>query len=139
MVGTTCTDDSQSVPVDKSFCFQMQTIQFSPFKALVTESHILDKCTLINTGFSSWQEYCMTEYLRMSGVYWGLTAMALMSKLDKMEKEEVIEFVKSCQHESGGFSATVEHDPHLLYTLSAIQVGFIAVLNFNHFSPKHTI
>ena len=71
----------------------------------------------------------MTEYLRMSGIYWGLTAMALMNELDKMDRDEVIEFVKSCQHECGGFSAAVDHDPHLLYTLSAIQVCLNIVLS----------
>lgn len=65
----------------------------------------------------------MTEYLRMSGIYWGLTVMDLMNSLDKMDKDEVIEFVKSCQHDCGGIGASIGHDPHLLYTLSAIQVG----------------
>ena len=64
----------------------------------------------------------MTENLRMSGIYWGLTVMDLMHSLDRMDKEEVIAFVKSCQHDCGGLSASVGHDPHLLYTLSAIQV-----------------
>lgn len=68
------------------------------------------------------KDYCMTEYLRMSGIYWGLTAMSLMNKLDLMDKDEVIKFIKSCQHENGGFSASIDHDPHLLYTLSAVQV-----------------
>ncbi|XP_064649465.1 geranylgeranyl transferase type-2 subunit beta-like [Lineus longissimus] len=67
-------------------------------------------------------EYCMTEYLRMSGIYWGLTVMDLMNSLDKMDKDEVIEFVKSCQHDCGGIGASIGHDPHLLYTLSAIQI-----------------
>lgn len=68
------------------------------------------------------QEYCSTEFLRVSGVYWGLTAMDLMGQLHRMNKTEVLEFVKSCQHPSGGFSPTPYHDPHLLYSLSAIQV-----------------
>ncbi|KAL5013014.1 hypothetical protein ScPMuIL_011565 [Solemya velum] len=67
-------------------------------------------------------EYCMTEYLRLSGIYWGLTAMDLVKQLDRMSKEEVLEFVQSCQHECGGFGASTGHDPHLLYTLSAVQV-----------------
>ncbi|XP_031551419.1 geranylgeranyl transferase type-2 subunit beta-like [Actinia tenebrosa] len=67
-------------------------------------------------------DYCMTEYLRMSGIYWGLTAMALMDRLDQLNRDEVLEFVKSCHHENGGFSASVNHDPHLLYTLSALQI-----------------
>ncbi|CAH1786858.1 unnamed protein product [Owenia fusiformis] len=67
-------------------------------------------------------EYCMTEYLRMSGVYWGLTVMDLMHSLDQMDKDEVLKFVKDCQQECGGISASIGHDPHLLYTLSAIQI-----------------
>ena len=59
----------------------------------------------------------------MSGVYWGLTAMDLMGQLHRMNKAEVVEFVKSCQDPSGGFAPTEHHDPHLLYTLSAVQVG----------------
>lgn len=65
----------------------------------------------------------------MSGVYWGLTAMFLMNKQDMMEKDEVLEFVQSCQHDNGGFGASQNHDSHLLYTLSAIQVCTV--------QPKH--
>lgn len=64
----------------------------------------------------------MTEYLRVSGIYWGLTGMALMKRLDSMNKPEVLEFVKSCRHSNGGFGASQDHDAHLLYTLSSIQV-----------------
>lgn len=40
-----------------------------------------------------------------------------------MPQEEIIEFITSCQDsESGGISASVGHDPHMLYTLSAVQV-----------------
>ena len=28
----------------------------------------------------------------------------------------------SCQHESGGFGAAAGHDPHMLYTVSAVQI-----------------
>ena len=36
--------------------------------------------------------------------------------------DEVMEFVKSCYHAScGGFGPFPRHDPHLLYTLSAVQ------------------
>ncbi|XP_015511660.1 geranylgeranyl transferase type-2 subunit beta [Neodiprion pinetum] len=67
-------------------------------------------------------EFCMTEYLRMSGMFWGLTAMDLMGQLDRMDKQEVLEFVAKCQHDCGGISASIDHDPHLLYTLSAVQI-----------------
>lgn len=65
----------------------------------------------------------MTEYLRMSGMYWGLTVMDLMECLDRMNKQEVLDFIAQCQHECGGISASIGHDPHILYTLSAVQVN----------------
>lgn len=58
----------------------------------------------------------------MSGIYWGLTAMDLLGSLDRMNRDEVLKFIVSCQHECGGFGASVGHDPHLLYTLSAVQI-----------------
>ncbi|KAH6944593.1 hypothetical protein HPB50_004160 [Hyalomma asiaticum] len=67
-------------------------------------------------------EYCITEHLRMSGIYWGLTAMDLMGSLDSFDRAEIIDFVKQCQYSCGGFGASIHHDPHLLYTLSAVQI-----------------
>ncbi|RDD45386.1 Geranylgeranyl transferase type-2 subunit beta [Trichoplax sp. H2] len=67
-------------------------------------------------------EYCMSEYLRINGVYWGITALCLLDQLDQLNKTEVIDFVKSCQHPSSGFGASPNHDPHILSTLSAIQI-----------------
>ncbi|XP_033210853.1 geranylgeranyl transferase type-2 subunit beta [Belonocnema kinseyi] len=66
--------------------------------------------------------YCMTEHLRMSGMYWGLTALDLMGQLDRTNKEEVLEFIQKCQHDCGGIGASIDHDPHLLHTLSAVQI-----------------
>ncbi|KAB0365255.1 hypothetical protein FD754_009411 [Muntiacus muntjak] len=56
-------------------------------------------------------------YLRMRGIYWGLTVMNLLGQLHCMNREEILTFIKSCQHERGGISANIGHDPHLLYTL----------------------
>ncbi|XP_076320926.1 geranylgeranyl transferase type-2 subunit beta isoform X2 [Tachypleus tridentatus] len=67
-------------------------------------------------------EYCMTEYLRMSGIYWGITAMDLMGSLDLLDKQQILDFVRECQHVCGGIGASKGHDPHLLYTLSAVQI-----------------
>jgi len=67
-------------------------------------------------------EYIMSSYLRMSGIYWGITAMSMMKRLDLMNREAIIEFVESCVHPCGGYSASVHHDPHILYTLSAVQI-----------------
>lgn len=75
-------------------------------------------------------EQIMAEYLKMSGVYWGINALYLMSALeDKFppEVEKALIFIKQCQTEDGGFSAAPRHDPHILHTLSAIQV--LVILN----------
>lgn len=66
----------------------------------------------------------MTEFLRMSGIYWGTTCLDIMGQLDKIDKKSIFEFVKKCQCPvSGGISACDGHDPHMLYTLSAVQVS----------------
>ncbi|CAM9372083.1 unnamed protein product [Ectocarpus sp. 12 AP-2014] len=69
-------------------------------------------------------EFCMTEHLRMSGVYWGLMGMALMGRdlRKEMGAEDLASWVMRCQHEGGGFGGNEGHDPHILYTLSALQV-----------------
>lgn len=64
----------------------------------------------------------MTEHLRVSGMYWGLTALDIMGHLDRTNKDEVLNFIKKCQHDCGGIGASIDHDPHLLHTLSAIQI-----------------
>ncbi|KAF5178876.1 Geranylgeranyl transferase type-2 subunit beta [Thalictrum thalictroides] len=62
------------------------------------------------------------EHLRMNGAYWGLTTLDLLGKIETVDQDEVISWVMQCQHESGGFAGNVGHDPHILYTLSAVQV-----------------
>uniref|UniRef100_A0A672FQ34 Uncharacterized protein n=1 Tax=Salarias fasciatus TaxID=181472 RepID=A0A672FQ34_SALFA len=60
-------------------------------------------------------ESTLWEYLRMSGIYWGPTVM------DLVNQAEIAHFIKAPQHEYGGISASIRPDPHLLYTLSAVQ------------------
>lgn len=65
----------------------------------------------------------MMEFLRMSGMYWGLTALHLINNGKIPKEDEIYEYIKSCEHSCGGYSPAPGHDPHLLYTLSAVQVG----------------
>ncbi|CAA2993631.1 geranylgeranyl transferase type-2 subunit beta 1-like [Olea europaea subsp. europaea] len=62
------------------------------------------------------------EHLRLNGAYWGLTTLDILGKLEAVDQDEVVSWVMQCQHKSGGFGGNIGHDPHLLYTLSAIQV-----------------
>jgi len=71
-------------------------------------------------------EYAMSEFLRMNGMYWGVACMDLMDRLSDMDREGIIQFLVDCQDlESGGFRPVQNHDPHLLNTLSAVQVAAI--------------
>jgi geranylgeranyl transferase type-2 subunit beta len=67
-------------------------------------------------------EYWMTEHLRVNGIYWGLTGVEVMGRLGDLDREKTLSFVRSCLKSGGGFGGNVQHDPHLLYTLSAIQI-----------------
>jgi geranylgeranyl transferase type-2 subunit beta len=67
-----------------------------------------------------------SEYLRMSGVYWCVTAMDIMGELPRMTRQDIVDFVRACQKPSGGLSSTPTHDEHLLHTLSAVQVSACA-------------
>jgi geranylgeranyl transferase type-2 subunit beta len=67
-------------------------------------------------------EYWLTEHLRLNGIYWGLTALDLMNDIDALSRTDVIAYVKSLQNENGGFGGHTHHDPHMIYTLSAIQI-----------------
>jgi len=58
----------------------------------------------------------------VSGIYWGLVALHLLGQPDALPKEGVLDFVLSCLHENGGFGAAPGHDPHMLYTISAVQI-----------------
>lgn len=74
-------------------------------------------------------EQIMAEYLKMSGMYWGLNALHLMQTLDlnSPEVSKALEFTRSCQTPDGGFAAAPRHDPHILHTLSAVQI--LKILN----------
>ncbi|KAL6573396.1 Geranylgeranyl transferase type-2 subunit beta 1 [Orobanche hederae] len=67
-------------------------------------------------------ESVVLEHIRLNGTYWGLTTLDVLGKLDAVDQDEVVSWIMQCQHESGGFGGNIGHDPHVLFTLSAIQV-----------------
>ena len=64
----------------------------------------------------------MTEHLRMSGIYWGLTALHLLGHPDALPRDGVLKYVISCYCQDGGFAAAPGHDSHMLFTVSAVQL-----------------
>ncbi|GAV09654.1 hypothetical protein RvY_19158 [Ramazzottius varieornatus] len=70
-------------------------------------------------------EFAVAEYLRMSGIYWTITCLDILNTLDKSKrfhKDFVVDYVRSCQKPSGGFSPHPTHDENLPHTCCAIQV-----------------
>jgi geranylgeranyl transferase type-2 subunit beta len=47
-------------------------------------------------------------------------------------KRDILSLIKSCNHSNGGISAAKGHDPHILYTLSAIQI----IISYNALSDE---
>ena len=67
-------------------------------------------------------EYWLTEHLRLNGLYWGLTALHLLGQPSALPRAGVLDFLFSSLHDNGGFGAAPAHDPHLLYTVSGVQI-----------------
>jgi geranylgeranyl transferase type-2 subunit beta len=87
-------------------------------------------------------EGALTEHLKMSGVYWSLTALHLLRPSDQVDqllgattkrvapaahKLSILDWLFDCfDPKSGGFGGNVGHPAHLLYTLSALQILALA-------------
>lgn len=70
-------------------------------------------------------EYMMSEHLRMGGVYWGVSAMALLRRLDDAERREsIIGWILKCRdpRSPGGFGPNVGHDADITATHYALLV-----------------
>lgn len=70
-------------------------------------------------------EQIMMQHLRVSGIYWCVAAAELMGRRPDaiaLPPDDVVHFVASCQRTGSGFGASPGHDPHLLYTVSAVQI-----------------
>ena len=77
-------------------------------------------------------EGAVTSHLRMSGIYWSLTALSILRSSQEVDekmrlKKDILDFTFACYDEKkGGFGGNIGHDAHLLYTLSAIQILALA-------------
>lgn len=98
------------------------TLKDSSPKELLLDRH--ETYLKKHTKDDSEPDQIMAEYLKMSGMYWGINALYISNTLDidSPEVHEALEFIKQCQSEDGGFSAAPSHDSHILHTLSAVQV-----------------
>ena len=114
---TTATATTTTDPIDSNW---------PPFYNQLHQQYI---CQLSKNTES--YEYQVTEHLRLSGMYWGYTAMALLQSEHLMNPTDIVAFVMSGYKydettQTGGWAGNLGHDVHLLYTTSAIQILAIA-------------
>lgn len=64
-----------------------------------------------------------TDHKRLSGVYWAISSLSLLRRLDDLPRERILDYVMTCyDSEVGAFAGNTNQDSHLLYTLSGIQI-----------------
>lgn len=64
-----------------------------------------------------------TDHKRLSGVYWAVSSLYLMKQLDSLPRERILTYVMSCYDAAlGAFGGNTDQDPHLLYTVSGVQI-----------------
>ena len=63
-----------------------------------------------------------SEHLKVSALYWGVSALNILHQLDRHNKEETIQFLQQCECENGGYSGSIGQDSHITSTHYAILV-----------------
>ncbi|EPB70469.1 prenyltransferase and squalene oxidase repeat-containing domain protein [Ancylostoma ceylanicum] len=90
----------------------------------------------------------MAEPLRLSGIYWCVSAVSILNKSDALSRDAIVEYIRECQRADGGFAPATHHDSHLLHTLSAVQadpfhtlfgVAGLSLLGSENLSPVDAV
>ena len=59
---------------------------------------------------------------RRAKLFRPLPPLLLLGQPDSLPRAGLLDFFLSCIHTIGGFGAAPGHDPHMLYTISAVQI-----------------
>ena len=127
-----------------------------PFYSHLHQDYIVGLASKMERSF----EGALTEHLRMSGVYWSVTALSLLLPPEEVDRligitqpavssaegegykvEPILDWLFSCYDDkTGGFGGNSGQDGHMLYTLSAIQILALADrLDDDRFEPENVI
>jgi geranylgeranyl transferase type-2 subunit beta len=136
MVSSGTTSDDRTEMDSSSLTLQLVPSE-PPFYQDLHVSYITNLATKLDAPTSL--EGALTQHLRMSGVYWSLTALSLLRDFEHVNKlmgvtvcseshkQSIVDWVFDCYDASnGGFGGFPGHDAHLLYTLSALQILALA-------------
>lgn len=65
------------------------------------------------------------EHIKLQAILWVVTSLDLLGKLNNVDKESILSFVKSCYNLDGGYGPAPSFSSSLICTLSALQVLII--------------
>lgn len=82
--------------------FEADTSREDKVPPFLLEKHAAYIKTISNDKVSF--EFTVSQHFRMSGVYWGLTALSLLGKnlAEEIDVDEISSWVMECQHDCGG-------------------------------------
>lgn len=89
---------------------------------LLKSKHLSYLINLDKTKDSEAIGYYTNEFLKMGALYWGVGAVWCLNAISDLKKQEIIDFVLACQHESGGFGGNISHDETITSTHYAVLV-----------------
>ena len=100
---------------------------------LLLEKHLKYLQSMEKTKDKNAIGFFTNEHIKMSALFWGISALNLINAIDTHDKEKTIEFIKSCENESGGYSGNVGQDSHITFTQYALlilaQLGRLDIVN----------
>lgn len=67
------------------------------------------------------KENPLLDHLLVNGIYWSITALDILDD-PNINDLKIFDKVVSLQGKDGGFSPALNHDTHILSTLSAVQI-----------------
>ena len=104
---------------------------------LIYDKHLSYLTNLDNTKDKDAIGFYTNEHMKMAALYWGISALSLLSKLDKHNQENTLKFIQECFTQNGGFGGSIGHDPQMTSTHYAILI----LLQFNKLDivDKHKV
>jgi geranylgeranyl transferase type-2 subunit beta len=88
----------------------------------VREKHTKYLASLDKTLDSEAIGHYTNEHLKLPGAYWCIGSLKLLNALQLERKNEIVQFIKACQHECGGFGGNMGHDPGIVTTLYSLLI-----------------
>ncbi|KAI6191845.1 putative geranylgeranyl transferase type-2 subunit beta [Aphelenchoides bicaudatus] len=96
------------------------TIPSSAPTTFLKDKHVdfIVKCSKDTKSY----DYVITEYLRLSGMYWCIASLDLCNALEGQDLDFATKLIQDSKNADGGYASAPGSDSHILHTLCAVQV-----------------